>query len=121
MTPSGTVKSASRLKLEAPSPATGRATVSVVMCVYAGDRPGPLRDAVRSVLDQTFSDLVLRIYVDGPVETNVRAEHGQEPGHIGGVADRVRLVEPTGAHKPFEKQKVMLSASATNSLTGVLK
>ncbi len=73
MTPGGTVKSASPVELEAAAPATGRATVSVVMCVYAGDRPGPFRDAVRSVLEQTFADLVLRIYVDGPVETGVRA------------------------------------------------
>lgn len=72
MTPSGTVKHASRFELEPAAPATGRATVSVIMCVYAGDRPGPLRDAVRSVLEQTFADLVLRIYVDGPVEADVR-------------------------------------------------
>jgi glycosyltransferase involved in cell wall biosynthesis len=47
--------------------------VSVIMCVYGGDRPGPLRDAVTSVLSQTHGDLVLRIFVDGPVSAETRA------------------------------------------------
>jgi glycosyltransferase involved in cell wall biosynthesis len=48
-------------------------SVSVIMCVYLGDRRGPVRDAVSSVLAQTHQDLVLRIFVDGPVTDDVRA------------------------------------------------
>jgi glycosyltransferase involved in cell wall biosynthesis len=51
----------------------GSATrVSVIMCVYLGDRLGPLRDAVSSVLRQTHENLVLWILVDGPVTDDVR-------------------------------------------------
>jgi glycosyltransferase involved in cell wall biosynthesis len=58
---------------EAAAPATAGAIVSVIMCVYRADRFGPLRDAVSSVLRQTFTDFVFRIYVDGPVDESVRA------------------------------------------------
>jgi glycosyltransferase involved in cell wall biosynthesis len=55
------------------------------MCAYEGDRLGPLRDAVSSVLGQTHDDLVLRIYVDGPVSAEMRA-------YLEALADpRVRL------------------------------
>ena len=61
---------------ESPIPlaSSSRTTpVSVIMCVYRGDRPDPLRDAVSSVLAQTHEDLVLRIYVDGSITADVRA------------------------------------------------
>ena len=64
----------------------GGMRVSVIMCVYAGDRPGPLRDAVISILSQTHRDLVLRIFVDGPVSAEMRA-------YLEGLLDpRVRLL-----------------------------
>jgi glycosyltransferase involved in cell wall biosynthesis len=47
--------------------------VSVIMCVYLGDRLGPLCDAVSSVLRQTHENFVLRILIDGPVTDDVRA------------------------------------------------
>jgi glycosyltransferase involved in cell wall biosynthesis len=57
-----------------PLASSWRATpVSVIMCVYRGDRLDPLRDAVSSVLAQTHADLVLRIYGDGPIAADVRA------------------------------------------------
>jgi glycosyltransferase involved in cell wall biosynthesis len=59
--------------------------VSVVMCIYAGDRLASLRDAVTSVLAQSHGNLVLRIFVDGPVSAETRA-------YLEGLADpRVRL------------------------------
>jgi hypothetical protein len=59
--------------------------VSVIMCVYQGDRLAPLRDAVSSVLAQTHEALVLRILVDGPAPDDIRA-------HLEGLTDsRVRL------------------------------
>jgi hypothetical protein len=58
---------------------------SVIMCVCRGDRPDPLRDAVSSVLAQTHEDLMLRIYVDGPISADVRV-------YLEGLTDdRVRL------------------------------
>ncbi len=59
--------------------------VSVIMCVYEGDRPGPLSDAVDSILAQTHGNLLLRIFVDGPVSAGTRS-------YLEGLADsRVRL------------------------------
>jgi glycosyltransferase involved in cell wall biosynthesis len=43
------------------------------MCVYHADRPGPLLDAVSSILVQTHQDFVLRILVDGLVTRDLRA------------------------------------------------
>jgi glycosyltransferase involved in cell wall biosynthesis len=69
-------------RLSGPSPAVhpasaeGRArgtSLSVIMCVYDGDRPGPLHDAVSSILAQTHQDFVLRVLVDGPVAGDLRA------------------------------------------------
>jgi glycosyltransferase involved in cell wall biosynthesis len=69
-----------------PRPTPGGMHVSVIMCVYAGDRPGPLRDAVTSILSQTHRDLVLRIFVDGPVSAEMRR-------YLEGLPDpRVRLL-----------------------------
>ena len=48
-------------------------SVSVIMCVYRTDRSGPVHDAVSSILAQTHQDLVLRIFVDGPVAGDLRA------------------------------------------------
>jgi hypothetical protein len=60
--------------------------VSVIMCVHVGDRLGPLREAVSSVFAQTHADLVLRIFVDGPVADDVRA-------YLEGLADARACVE----------------------------
>lgn len=61
------------------------ARVSVVMCVYQADRPGPVLDAVTSVLRQTYADLVLRILVNGPVSAEVQ-------GVLDGLRDpRIRI------------------------------
>jgi glycosyltransferase involved in cell wall biosynthesis len=69
-----------------PPASSSRTTpVSVIMCVYRGDRLDPLHDAVCSVLAQTHEDLVLRIYVDGSIAADVRA-------YLEALADaRVRL------------------------------
>jgi hypothetical protein len=60
--------------------------VSVIMCVYIGDRLGPLQDAVSSVLRQTHENFVLRIFIDGPVTDDI-------PAYLESLADpRVRLL-----------------------------
>src|SRR5215470_16802830 len=58
---------------ESPERQEPRISVSVIMCICDADRLGPLRDAVSSILAQTHRDLVLRIFVDGPVTDDLRA------------------------------------------------
>ena len=68
------------------------AQVSVIMCIDAQHGLDLLREAVPSVLGQTHEDLVLRIFLDGPVSDDVRR-------YLEGLVDSRVSIERAETHQ----------------------
>ncbi|HEO70697.1 MAG TPA: glycosyltransferase family 2 protein, partial [Candidatus Hydrogenedentes bacterium] len=81
--------------------------VSVVLATHGGDSPAFLREALRSILEQTHTSLELLIVLDGPVSEPARA-------FVEAVAEtdaRVRLITLPANRGPARARNAGIGAA----------